>query len=91
MGGQVRANACILMHRPTAVQALTACALLTALLPDSPVSGDAVCAGVRCVMVVTQRPQHAFEVLRDLPLAELQLYDGVLAVRIAHPCAVEAC
>ena len=26
-------------------------------------------------------PKHAFEVVRDLPLPELELYDGVLAVR----------
>ena len=38
------------------------------------------CAGVRCTVVETQRPKHAFEAVRDLPLSELQLYDGVLAV-----------
>ncbi|KAK9903549.1 hypothetical protein WJX75_008659 [Coccomyxa subellipsoidea] len=37
-------------------------------------------AGVRCTVIVTQRPLHAYETVRDLPLQELQSYDGILAV-----------
>lgn len=32
------------------------------------------------MVLVTQRPSHAFESVRDLPLAELQLYAGIIAV-----------
>ena len=38
------------------------------------------CAGVRCVLVETQRPSHAKDILAALPMHELELYDGVLAV-----------
>lgn len=31
-------------------------------------------------MVETQRPKHAYEAVRDMPLSQLQLIDGVLAV-----------
>lgn len=36
---------------------------------------------------VTQRPLHAFESVRDLPLAELELYAGIIAVSPSAPCA----
>ena len=45
-------------------------------------------AGVRCCVVVTERRRHAFEVVRDLPLPELDLYDGVLAARAPRACIV---
>lgn len=38
------------------------------------------CVGVRCMVVMTQRPLHAYETVRDLPLSELEMYDGILAV-----------
>ncbi|BDA50250.1 Ceramide kinase [Coccomyxa sp. Obi] len=37
-------------------------------------------AGVRCKVVVTERPLHAYETVRDLALLELESYDGILAV-----------
>lgn len=38
-------------------------------------------AGVRCTVVETERGGHAREVVQSLSLAELQSYDGLIAVR----------
>ncbi|CAL5222228.1 g4561 [Coccomyxa viridis] len=37
-------------------------------------------AGVRCVLVETRHPAHAKELVAALPVHELELYDGILAV-----------
>ena len=44
--------------------------------------GDA-CTGVRCVLMETRHSAHAKAIVAALPLHELELYDGILAVR---PC-----
>lgn len=38
------------------------------------------CVGVRCVLVETRHPAHAKELVAALPVHELELYDGILAV-----------
>lgn len=37
-------------------------------------------AGVRCVVVETRHPSHAKDIMAALPMHELELYDGILAV-----------
>jgi hypothetical protein len=61
---------------------------VAACTPSSMVSGfvgnsidTCLGTGIRCVVLVTQRRLHAFECVRDLPLAEVELYTGILAVR----------
>ena len=40
------------------------------------------------MLLETQRPQHAKDIMAQLPMHELELYDGILAVRCSTlPCA----
>jgi hypothetical protein len=39
------------------------------------------CTGIKCTMVETERQGHARDVVLALSLAELQSYDGIVAVR----------
>ncbi len=38
------------------------------------------CTGVKCTAIETEREGHAREVVQALSLAELQTYDGIVAV-----------
>lgn len=44
-------------------------------------------SGVKCTMVETEREGHAREVVQALSLAELQSYDGIVAVSPCSPGA----
>ena len=37
-------------------------------------------AGVRCVVLETRHPSHAKDIVAALPMHELELYNGILAV-----------
>lgn len=46
------------------------------------------CAGVRCVLLETRNAAHAKDIVASLPIHELKLYDGILAVHLLLPaCA----
>ena len=53
-----------------------------------------LCPGVRCVLVETRHPGHATELVAALPMHELELYDGFLAVScslllVQPPCSAD--
>ena len=48
-------------------------------------------AGVRCVVVETRHPLHAKDIVAALPMHELELYDGILAVIFTHRTTSFAC
>ena len=48
-------------------------------------------AGVRCVVVETRHPSHAKDIVAALPMHELELYNGILAVIFCHTTTSLAC
>lgn len=46
------------------------------------------CAGVKCTAIETEREGHAREVVQALSLAELQTYDGIVAVSDMTACVL---